>query len=103
VLLYTVDRRPANERRLATLETIGRTLGRFFARRRAGLGAAELSPRELDVLRLAADGNTGAQIARALVLSPATVKTHFEHIYEKLGVSDRAAAVARGLRLGLIR
>jgi two-component system nitrate/nitrite response regulator NarL len=37
-----------------------------------------------------------------LVLSPATVKTHFEHAYEKLEVSDRASAVAKALRLGLI-
>ncbi|MEA2288463.1 MAG: Bacterial regulatory protein luxR family, partial [Solirubrobacteraceae bacterium] len=38
-----------------------------------------------------------------LILSPATVKTHFENIYEKLGVSDRAAAVAHAMRIGLIR
>ncbi|MEA2285186.1 MAG: two-component system, NarL family, nitrate/nitrite response regulator NarL, partial [Solirubrobacteraceae bacterium] len=41
-------------------------------------------------------------IAEQLFLSPATVKTHFEHIYEKLGVGDRAAAVAQALRTGLI-
>ena len=45
---------------------------------------------------------TGPVIAERLVLSPATVKTHFEHVYEKLGVGDRAAAVAHGLRVGLI-
>jgi two-component system nitrate/nitrite response regulator NarL len=55
------------------------------------------------VLNLAAAGNTGPQIADALRLSPATVKTHFENIYEKLGVGDRAAAVAHALRIGLLR
>ena len=54
------------------------------------------------MLRLAAEGLSGPGIAERLVLSPATVKTHFEHIYEKLGVGDRAAAVAQALRTGLI-
>jgi two-component system, NarL family, nitrate/nitrite response regulator NarL len=61
-----------------------------------------LCKRELDVLRLAADGHSGPRIAEQLVVSTATVKTHFEHIYEKLGVGDRAAAVAHALRSGLI-
>jgi two-component system nitrate/nitrite response regulator NarL len=61
-----------------------------------------LSARELEVLALAADGNSGPQIAERLILSPATVKTHFQNIYEKLGVCDRAAAVARALRSGLM-
>ena len=64
--------------------------------------SAPLTPRELEVLQLAARGSTGPRIADELVLSPATVKTHFENIYSKLGVSDRAAAVAKALRLGLI-
>ncbi len=61
-----------------------------------------LSPRELEVLALASEGRSGPMIAHELVVSPATVRTHFEHIYSKLGVSDRGAAVARGMRLGLI-
>jgi DNA-binding CsgD family transcriptional regulator len=61
-----------------------------------------LTPRELQVLELAADGRNGPKIAEELFVSPATVQTHFEHIYAKLGVRDRAAAVARALRLGLI-
>ncbi len=64
--------------------------------------APRLSPRELEVLRLAAEGLSGPRIAELLSVSPATVKTHFSHIYSKLGVADRAAAVARALRLGLI-
>ena len=67
------------------------------------LGERPLSDRELEVLRLAAEGNSGPRIADLLCISPTTVKTHFDHIYEKLGVSDRAAAVAHGVRTGLIR
>lgn len=61
-----------------------------------------LTPRELEVLQLAARGRTGPMIAAELVVSAATVRTHFEHIYLKLGVSERAGAVARAMRLGLI-
>jgi len=85
-----------------TLTAIGGELGRFLSRRRAELSPAPLSEREIEVLRLAAEGLSGPGIAERLVLSPATVKTHFEHIYEKLGVGDRAAAVAHALRTGMI-
>jgi DNA-binding CsgD family transcriptional regulator len=61
-----------------------------------------LTPRQLEVLELAADGRAGRMIAEELVISPATVKTHFENIHTKLGVRDRAAAVAKAMRLGLI-
>lgn len=64
--------------------------------------AAPLTPRELEVLDLAATGCNGPMIAAELVVSAATVRTHFEHIYEKLEVRDRAAAVAKAMRLGLI-
>jgi DNA-binding CsgD family transcriptional regulator len=63
---------------------------------------APLTPREREVLQLAAEGLSGPSIAERLVVSPGTVKTHFSNIYEKLGVGDRAAAVARGLRFGFI-
>lgn len=63
---------------------------------------SRLTPRELEVLKLASEGRNGPMIARALTVSPATVRTHFEHIYAKLGVRDRAAAVAQAMRLGLI-
>jgi DNA-binding CsgD family transcriptional regulator len=65
--------------------------------------SSPLTQRELEVLALAANGLNGPAIAEALVLSPATVRTHFGHIYEKLGVCDRAAAVAKAMRLGLFR
>ena len=61
-----------------------------------------LSPRERDVLQLAADGLSTPSIAQELSLSRATIRTHFGHIYLKLDVSSRAAAVAKGMRLGLI-
>jgi DNA-binding CsgD family transcriptional regulator len=61
-----------------------------------------LTPRELQVLRRAADGANGPAIAADLWISPATVKSHFENIYEKLGVSNRAGAVAAALRCGVI-
>ncbi|QEC50894.1 response regulator transcription factor [Baekduia soli] len=61
-----------------------------------------LSPRELEVLRLTAGGGSAPAIGRALHLSPETIKTHLKNVYEKLGVSDRAAAVAEGMRRGLV-
>jgi PAS domain S-box-containing protein len=90
------------ERLMETLTGIGYEVGLFLAHRRGELSAPALTERELQVLQLAARGNTGPRIAAELFVSPATVKTHFENIYSKLGVSDRAAAVASGLRLGLI-
>jgi two-component system nitrate/nitrite response regulator NarL len=64
--------------------------------------ATVLSPREGEVLRFLAAGLSAPQIARELHLSPSTVKTHLQRLYERLGVSDRAAAVAEGMRRGLI-
>lgn len=61
-----------------------------------------LTPRERDILQLAADGLSTPTIAEELCVSRATVRTHFGHIYIKLDVSSRAAAVAKGMRLGLI-
>jgi two-component system nitrate/nitrite response regulator NarL len=61
-----------------------------------------LSPRELQVLRMTADGSSAPSIGRELHLSPETIKTHLKNVYEKLGVSDRAAAVAEGMRRGLV-
>jgi DNA-binding NarL/FixJ family response regulator len=64
--------------------------------------ASALTPRELELLQLAADGLCGPMIAEELVLSRATVRTHFENIYSKLDVHDRAGAVGKAMRLGLI-
>jgi DNA-binding NarL/FixJ family response regulator len=64
--------------------------------------AGALSLREIEVLRGVASGNTNAAIAAELHISQATVKTHLLHIYDKLGVSDRAAAVAAAYRTGVL-
>lgn len=61
-----------------------------------------LSARELDVLRLVAGGATNKEAARRLFVSEATIKTHLLHIYGKLGVRGRAAAVAAGFERGLL-
>lgn len=61
-----------------------------------------LSPREHEILARAASGLSGPDIARDLQISTATVKTHLRNIYEKLGVSERAAAVAEAMRRGLL-
>lgn len=61
-----------------------------------------LSGREHEVLELAADGLSTTEMAARLYLSRATIKTHLAHLYVKLGVSDKTAAVATGLRRRLI-
>jgi two-component system nitrate/nitrite response regulator NarL len=61
-----------------------------------------LSPREHEILVKTASGLSAPDIARELQLSTATVKTHLRNIYEKLGVSERAAAVAEAMRRGLL-
>ncbi len=61
-----------------------------------------LTSREIDVLREVANGNTNAEIAERLHISEATVKTHLIHVYDKLAVSDRAAAVARAYEKGFL-
>ena len=91
-----------SDRLLQSLVGIGYELGQFFSRRRGELSQSPLTTRELEVLRLAAQGQTAPQIAAELFLSPATVSTHLKNVYAKYGVSDRASAVAKALREGLI-
>jgi DNA-binding NarL/FixJ family response regulator len=62
----------------------------------------QLTDRELEVLRLVAAGSTNKESARRLFISEATIKTHLLHLYAKLGVRDRAAAVAEGYKRGLL-
>ena len=77
---------------------------RLMGRVRAPEPAAEpLSQRELEVLGLLSTGNANKEIAARLFISEATVKTHLLHIYAKLGVSDRAAAVGEAFNRGLLR
>ena len=61
-----------------------------------------LTPRELEVLRLLALGHTNRQISHKLVVSPATVKVHVEHVLAKLDVSDRTQAAVRASEAGLL-
>ncbi|GIJ45455.1 DNA-binding response regulator [Virgisporangium aliadipatigenens] len=75
----------------------GRLMGHV---RRPAHGA--LTERELQVLRLLADGAGNREAAARLLISEASVKTHLLHIYDKLGVRDRAAAVAEAFRRGLV-
>ena len=65
-------------------------------------GQENLSPREIEVLKLVADGATNQVAARKLLVSETTIKTHLLHIYTKLGVRDRASAVAAAYKRGLI-
>jgi PAS domain S-box-containing protein len=100
---YSLERRVPSQSLVRTLTGIGRELGRFLSRSgNAQLMPHPLTEREREVLAIAANGNSTRAIAEQLFVSPATVKTHLEHIYEKLGVSDRAAAVALALRTGLM-
>jgi DNA-binding NarL/FixJ family response regulator len=64
--------------------------------------AETLSQRELEVLALVAAGNTNREAAARLFISEATIKTHLLNVYAKLGVGDRAAAVAEGFNRGLL-
>lgn len=71
-------------------------------RRREVVERPILTPREQEVLLLTADGLTAPEIAKRLQLGVATVRSHLQNLYEKLGVSDRAAAVAQAMRTGLL-
>ena len=68
---------------------------------RGSTGRATLTAREVEVLRLVAEGNTNREVGVSLVISEATVKRHLDNIFMKLGVSSRAAATAAALRAGL--
>lgn len=71
-------------------------------RRRADARHELLSGREREVLRLTAEGLSAAEVGERIHLAPSTVKTHLQHTYDKLGVRDRAAAVAEAMRRGLL-
>jgi DNA-binding NarL/FixJ family response regulator len=70
-------------------------------RRRPRPSADALTPRELEVLRLAARGRSNAEIGRELYITEATVKRHLHNVFEKLGLRDRTQAVAYAFRNGL--
>jgi DNA-binding NarL/FixJ family response regulator len=62
-----------------------------------------LSAREIEVLELVASGTSNKEIAKRLWVSETTVKSHMLHIFDKLGVTDRTAAVTEALKRGIIR
>lgn len=85
--------------------SVTRRLVEEFARRPSGAPPAavdELTPRELDVLRLIARGLSNAEIAAELVVEPSTVKSHVASILAKLGLRDRVQAVVAAYESGLI-
>jgi DNA-binding NarL/FixJ family response regulator len=71
------------------------------ARAAARAGLASLSPRELDVLRLIAEGHDNRAIGAALFISPQTVKHHVATIFDKLGVENRVQAAVHAVRAGI--
>lgn len=71
-------------------------------RRRLTPTGPKLSPREMQVLTLLADGSGVAAISKQLFISESTTKTHISKVYEKLGAGNRAQALMAALRLGLI-
>ncbi|MGW7514272.1 response regulator [Streptomyces sp. NPDC054796] len=86
-------------------EVTRRLVGTYAARIRPAEGTAEdipLTPRELEVLRLIADGLSNGEIATALLISPETVKTFVSRILSKLGLRDRVQAVIYAYRRGLV-
>ena len=63
----------------------------------------QLTAREVEVLSLVSRGMSNGDIAKELFIGEATVKTHLLHVFDKLGVSDRTAAVTTAMRLGVLR
>jgi DNA-binding NarL/FixJ family response regulator len=74
-----------------------------IVKRMRGREEENLSEREIEILRSVAHGMNNKDVARALLISESTVKAHLIHIFGKLGVSDRTAAVTTAIRRGIIR
>jgi DNA-binding CsgD family transcriptional regulator len=91
--------RDFDERDRAFLSLLRPHIAKLRARWERKALVTSLTERELDVLKLVAQGLTNRQVARRLFISPATVRTHLEHTYEKLGVTTRTAAVTAAFRI----
>lgn len=101
------DASPADLRDAVTKSAVGMSVLPAEVARRALGGsrglAVPLSPREIEILELLATGRTNQQLAAELFISQATVKTHLNHIFGKLGVATRTEAVAAAREHGVIR
>jgi DNA-binding NarL/FixJ family response regulator len=83
--------------------TFAPSVAEKIARRLTKTPRTSLSRREIEVLELASRGNSNKEIADKLYITEATVKSHFVHIFSKLGVADRTAAVTAALKMKIIR
>jgi DNA-binding NarL/FixJ family response regulator len=83
--------------------TLAPSVAEKIARRLTKTPKNSLSLREIEVLELASRGNSNKDIADKLYITEATVKSHFVHIFAKLGVADRTAAVTAALKMKIIR
>lgn len=92
--------RCARGERYVAAQLVGGLAGEVHQRARGD--APLLSPRELEVVRMIAEGLSVPQMAKTMHLAPTTVRTHVQNLYEKLGVSDRGAAVAEAMRRRLL-
>ena len=81
----------------------GKVLDRFAELSRQVQAPEALSDREVEVVKLMAEGAANKEIAASLHISESTVKTHIQTIFQKLGVSDRTGAVTQAIRKGIIR
>lgn len=95
--LYAAVRATARGETVLAPAVAARLVGRMRAP-----AEEQLSLRELEVLQLVAEGGSNSDIATRLHISQATVKSHLIHIFGKLGVSDRTAAVTAALKRGII-
>lgn len=86
----------------ALLRIIGKGVEQKDAQPEQSTAATNLTERELEILQLIAKGLSNQEAAKVLGLSKATIRTHLEHIYEKLDVSNRVEAVTEGIREGII-
>jgi DNA-binding CsgD family transcriptional regulator len=96
------DRHQTDERTLAFLVELAASIGRALRPLSGWAGSGPLTAREREVLQLMADGLNLQQTAARLDVSRHTVRAHWRNVYEKLDVSDKAAAVAAGFRRRLI-
>ncbi|HJD48986.1 MAG TPA: response regulator transcription factor, partial [Candidatus Corynebacterium intestinavium] len=89
-------RRAARGESVMAPEIMGKLMGQMTNPTEA------LTPRELEVLALVGEGKSNRDIARQLVLTEATVKSHLSHVFRKLGANNRTSAVAVARQRGVI-